>query len=232
MNSEARIKKIMEETGCSLEVAKKAEQESQGNLNAAIEMAKKKGNVLYSGGNSGLYVEENPSRKSITQYKNGILVEDKFYDFSVDNNIRLKDMLEKGTFDASLLVLEGDTAEVIYSERLDEEYKEKKPQEPSKVTASFVGEGRQIGNSSRDIPCNNIEDTLEIVHDGDTVFKVMIGSKRVTVKMHKFQTVGDFFDYMERYYDFGLVLSTNGKEIPPSHSVEEISNKLVLLSRR
>ncbi|WEL37931.1 hypothetical protein PFJ87_01g01860 [Encephalitozoon hellem] len=232
MDLDARIKKIMEEAGCSYDLAKKADQEAQGNLHAAIEMAKKKGNVLYSGGRSGLYVEESPQRKSITQYKNGILVENKFYDFSVNDNIRLKEMLEKGTFDASLLGLHGDTAEVIYTEKLEEEYKEETKAPKIDTKSAFVGEGRRIGRSNRDIPHANIEDTLEIAKDGDVLFKVMIGSKRVTVKMLRSQTIGDFFDYMERYYDFGLVLSTNGKEVPPSHSVEEIANKLVLLSRR
>ncbi|AFN83800.1 hypothetical protein EROM_091850 [Encephalitozoon romaleae SJ-2008] len=232
MNLEARIKKIMEEARCSYDAAKKADQESHGNLDVAIETAKKKGNVLYSGGKSGLYVEENPQRKSITQYKNGILVEDKFYDFSVNDNIRLKNMLEKGTFDASLLGLHGDTAEVAYTEKLEEEYKEESKAHETDPKAAFIGEGRQLGNSNRDIPHTNIEDILEIARDGDVLFKVMIGSKRVKVKMLRSQTIGDFFNYMERYYDFGLVLSSNGKEIPPSHSVEEIANKLVLLSRR
>lgn len=232
MDLEGRIKKIMEEARCSYDAAKKADRESQGNLDVAIEMAKKKGNVLYSGGKSGLYVEENPQRKSITQYKNGILVEDKFYDFSVNDNIRLKNMLEKGTFDASLLGLHGDTAEVAYTEKLEEEYKEESKAPETDPKAAFVGEGRQLGSSNRDIPHTNIEDVLEIAKDGDVLFKVMIGSKRVTVKMLRSQTIGDFFNYMERYYDFGLVLSTNGKEVPPSHSVEEIGNKLVLLSRR
>nr|AGE96333.1 hypothetical protein ECU09_1820 [Encephalitozoon cuniculi] len=232
MDSEARIKKIMEATGCSHDVARKAENESQGNLDLAIKIAGRKGNVLYSGGKSGLYVEERPSRKSITQYKNGILVEDEFYDFSVDDNIRLREMLEKKTFDASLLGLHGDTAEVIYTEKPDEEYRENSKAPEAKARPSFVGEGRRLGDSSREIPHVNIPDMLEIAKDGNVLFKVMIGSKRVTVRMLRSQTVGDFFDYIERYYDFGLVLSSNGKEIPPSHSVEEISNKLVLLSRR
>lgn len=231
MDREARVRKIVEEAGCSEDVARRAEQEAHGDLEKAVRIARKKGNVVYSGGKSGLYVEEGPAKKSITQYKNGILVEDKFYDFSVDNNIRFKAMLEERTFDASLLGLDGETAEVMYTEKLDEEYGEAAKTRPEKGP-SFVGEGRRLGDSQREIQSSEVPDMLEIAKDGDVLFKVMIGSKRVTVRMVSSQTVGDFFDFMEKYYDFGLILSSNGREVPPSHSVHEIANKLVFLSKR
>lgn len=233
MDSQTQIRKIIEETNCSFDVAKAAYKESNGDLDQAIRIARKKGNVLYSGGKSGLYVEEPAGKKHITQFRNGVLVDSKFYDFSVDDNIRLKHMLEEKTFDASLLGSNGDTAEVIYTEDLDKEYKDTSANasEPRNEVA-FVGEGKQLGGSRRELSDVGIPDVLEVVKDGDALFKVMVGNKRITVRMNKSQRVGDFFDFMERYCSVGLVLSSNDKEIPPSHEIGEIANKLVFLTKR
>ncbi|KAM0672711.1 hypothetical protein CWI42_110270 [Ordospora colligata] len=154
MGHDEQVRMIAEEVKCSYDVARNAYVEANGDIERAVQIAKKKGNVLYSGGNSGLYVEEKPSGRTITQYKNGVLVNNKFYNFSIDNNIRLKQMLSDGEFDASLLNAQGDTAEVIYQERLNEEYCEL-PKNASvtgmerKPGSSFIGEGRRLGNSKK-----------------------------------------------------------------------------------
>lgn len=233
MDTQTRIRKIIEETNCSFDVAKAADQESNGNLELAIQIARKKGNVLYSGGKSGLYVESPSSKKHITQFKNGILVDDKFYDFSVDNNIRLKQMLEKGTFDAELLGSQGDTAEVVYTEKLDEEYSSCSVRRPEPASGtSFVGEGKQLGGSSKEVLSADVPDTLEIAKDGDTLFKVMVGNRRVTVRTFGHQSIRDFLGHIEKYCGPGLVVYSNEHEVPPAHMVSEIANKLVFLTRR
>lgn len=236
MDSQARIRKIIEETNCSFDVARAADDEASGDLERAIQIAREKGNVLYSGGRSGLYVEEPPSKKHITQFKNGILIGEgaggKFYDFSVDDNIRLKHMLEEKTFDASLLGMDGETAEVAYTERLDEEYRDPRAASGDSGGDAFVGEGRRLGSGRREELDIDIPEMLEIAPDGDALFKVMVGNRRVTVRMFRDQTVRDFFDSMERYCSHGLVLSSNDKEIPPTHKISEVANKLVFLSRR
>jgi len=154
MDHDEQVRMITEEAKCSYNVAKSAYAEANGDIERAVSIAKKKGNVVYSGGSSGLYVEEKPSGKSITQYKNGVLVNNKFYDFSIDDNIRLKQMLTEGAFDASLLNAQGDTAEVIYQERLNEEYCEPRKEASAvgterKPGSSFVGEGRRLGSSKK-----------------------------------------------------------------------------------
>lgn len=232
MDTQTRIRKIMEETGCSFDVARAADEECGGSLEKAVQIARRKGNVLYSGGKSGLYVEEPSPKKHITQFKNGILVEDRFYDFSVDDNARLKHMLEEKTFDASLLGSNSDTAEVIYTERLDEEYSlSAEPSKPSHEE-SFVGEGRRLGDVRREVANTDIPEMLEIRKDGDTLFKVMVGSRRATVRMLGTQSIGEFLTFMERHCGSGLVLLSNEKEVSPRSKVSEVANKLVLLKKR
>jgi hypothetical protein len=229
MDPQTRIRKIMESTNCSYDIAQAADEEAGGDLPRATEIAKKKMNLLFAGGRSGQYMREREPRKHITQYKNGILVEDKFYDFSADNNIRLKKMLEKKTFDASILGEDGETTEVIYSEKLDEEYSA--PDASPRVRRSgFVGVGKKLGRSKcleADVP-----EEMVLAEDGDVLFRAMVGSRKATVRMRKTQTVRDFLAHMRRYCSGELRLTMDGLDISGDREAGTLANETVILSKK
>ena len=115
MEQQSRIQKIIAKTNCSYNHALEADNESKGNLDLAFEIAKKKSNELYvGGGSSGLAVESGDIKNEIVGYKNGLLVNNKFYDYSENDNMRLKKMLEKNEFDANILGVNDSRAEVVY----------------------------------------------------------------------------------------------------------------------
>lgn len=60
----------------------------------------------------------------ITSYKNGLLVNNKFYPYKDKTNLRLKKMLENNEFDANILQSNDSQAEVVYKDKEDEEYQE------------------------------------------------------------------------------------------------------------
>ncbi|EQB59776.1 hypothetical protein NAPIS_ORF02670 [Vairimorpha apis BRL 01] len=60
----------------------------------------------------------------ITSYKNGLLVNNKFYSYKDKTNLRLKKMLENNEFDANILQSNDSQAEVVYKDKEDEEYQE------------------------------------------------------------------------------------------------------------
>jgi hypothetical protein len=229
MDFQTRIRKIIESTNCSYDVAQAADEEASGDLPKAMEIARRKMNLLFAGGRSGQYMRETEPRKHVTQYKNGILVEDKFYDFSVDDNMRLKKMLEKKTFDASILGEEGETAEVIYSEKLDEEYNIP-GSSPKAKRSDFVGVGKKLGKSR----CLDIDipDTIALAEDGDAIFKVIVGNRRTTVKMQGTRPVGEFLEYMRRYCNEDLKLMMNDAEVLPDCQASVLANETAVLGKR
>lgn len=230
MDTQTRIRKIIEETNCSFDVARAANEEAGGDLDAAIIIARKKGNLLFTGGVSGTYVEEPARKKHITEFSNGVLVEDRFYDFSKDSNIELKQMLAEKTFDASILGVEGESAEVIYTDKTGEEYREPRAEKP-RAGSSFVGEGRTLGGARSTVDAD-VPDTLDIAKDGDVVFKAMVGHKHVTVRMHGTQTIHDFLEFMKRFSSSAMAASCGEREMHGDDSIGEVANKLVFLKKQ
>ncbi|EOB12822.1 hypothetical protein NBO_362g0007 [Nosema bombycis CQ1] len=196
MEEKRRIRKIMESTNCTYDQAKNADRDSKGNVEEAIQLVNKKGNEYYvGGGSSGLAVDSGPKQDVITGYSNGLLVNNKFYDYSDPNNLRLKEMLANNEFDRDILGhSEADEkVEVIYKDFTNQEYKDQKEKEIKKNYDNNKKHTLNF-NDNLEIDC---PDDLILDEPGDIIFKVMIGNKRVTVKMNKNMNVNDFYEKMK-----------------------------------
>lgn len=246
MEEKRRIRKIIERTNCTYDQALMADKACGGNIEEAVEMiskngnemisrkgnemSSKKGNELYvGGGSSGLAVDSGPRQNTIVGYRNGLLVNEKFYDYSDPNNLRLKEMLKNNEFDRELLETSStkEEAEVIYKDCTSEDYN-KKENTPKKK--SYDENKKHVLNFENDFEIN-CPDEIQL-GDGEIIFKVMIGNKRVTVKMSKNMSVEDFYSELKKYTPRNVILVKRGNPVDDKSSADNLKNSMFVLQER
>lgn len=225
MEQQSRIQKIIAKTNCSYNHALEADNESKGNLDLAYEIAKKKSNELYvGGGSSGLAVESGDIKNEIVGYKNGLLVNNKFYDYSENDNMRLKKMLEKNEFDANILGVNDSRAEVVYKNCEDEMYqnKEKKKEktwdESKKHVLNF--------DSKIEISC---PDEIIMDKDGDITFKIFVDGRRIPVVMNNNMKVADLYHELKKYTKKNIVLMKGNKKVEFSDDITSLKRNMLIM---
>ncbi|TBU03755.1 hypothetical protein CWI37_0239p0030 [Hamiltosporidium tvaerminnensis] len=217
------VRKVQEATKCTKEVAEKALLESKNDAEKAITaIKKKKGNDLYVGGyRSGLMVEGGDKKKikTITVYKNGILVEDVFYDYKKKENRDLKKMLDNREFDRNILGEDGETAEVVFNDRENEEYKVK--------VEHFTGTSHTLsGKKEKEIEC---PDSIIVDEDGDVFFKVLLSGRRIKIQISSKKTVNDFIIYMKKYTEKEYELYDSETLVERKSEISSVKNSLVTM---
>lgn len=231
MEEKRRIRKIIERTNCTYDQALKADKACGGNVEDAVEMVNKKGNELYvGGGSSGLAVDSGPKQNTIVGYKNGLLVNEKFYDYSDPNNLRLKEMLKNNEFDRDLLETSSnnDEAEVTYKDCTSEEYNKK---ETATKKKSYDENKKHVLNFEESLDINCPEE-IQLAEDGEILFKVMIGSKRVTVRMSRAMTVQDFYKEIKKYSPRNVILVKRGTPVDDKSSADDLKKNMFVLQER
>ncbi|KAF9764588.1 hypothetical protein NGRA_0435 [Nosema granulosis] len=232
MDSKKRIRKIIERTNCTYDQAVEADKACGGNVEEAISILNKKGNELYvGGGSSGLAVDSGPKKDTIVGYKNGLLVNNKFYDYSDPNNLRLKEMLKNNEFDREILEhnSENDEAEVIYKDATNETYKEETKKETPRKT--YENNKKHSLNFEEDLKID-CPDELILSEEKDVIFKVMIGNKRVTVKMSNSNSVQDFYREMKKYSQKEVILVKRGTPVDDKSVAMDLKNSMFMLYER
>ncbi|WUR03013.1 Ubx domain-containing protein [Vairimorpha necatrix] len=224
MDQQSRIRKIMSMTNCSYDQALESDKESKGNLNLAIEMAKKKSTELYVGGGSSGLAVESSKKNEIVSYKNGLLVNNKFYDYSEDDNLRLKKMLENNEFDAGVLGVHDDKAEVIFRNCENEEYQKEEEIKPrtyednKKHVLSF--------DSNLEVSC---PDEIVMDENGEVKFKFLVSGRRVSVFMNEKMKISDFYEELKKYTSKNVVLTKGDRKINPTDDVNILKRNMFIL---
>lgn len=208
------VEKIKDITKCTDEIARKALSQAT-NLNDAIYIAR---NLMtkesyVGGGSSGLAVE---NAKKIVEYADGILVEDTFYSYKDEKNLRLKSMLERKEFDAGLLGgNDNDNVSVMYVDRKNENYEKEEKKEQKKIVYPQVGESL------------NLPETM-IIEEGDIKFKILTCDKRINVTM-KSGIVKDVIKYIESQCKKKIILKSGNKILDENADVQTINRSMVVL---
>ncbi|EJW01783.1 hypothetical protein EDEG_00374 [Edhazardia aedis USNM 41457] len=226
-NFDQAINKIMSEAKCSKELAKKSYEKSGGNVLEAIKIAKdlQKNEFYVGGGSSGICVES--AKKKMIKFKNGVLIESEFFDFTKNKNNDLKEMLERNEFDANILGGNpGDKMEVIVIDRTNEMYKieDNKDIQPKPLIP-----GRKLGTLS--LAQIELPKKLIIDEEGDILFKMLGGNNKTSVKIKSDRTIGDFIRLLKNNgVKTPVFLSSNNKRLDDNMCVSKIANSLVVLN--
>ncbi|KAK6090486.1 hypothetical protein P3W45_000583 [Vairimorpha bombi] len=225
MDQKSRIRKIMAKTNCSYDQALEADTKSNGNIDQAYDLANKMSNELYvGGGSSGLAVDSRPTQNVITSYKNGLLVNGKFYDYSVNSNIRLKKMLENNEFDADVLGVDDTRAEVVFKDQEKEMYKEESEKAEEK-TKTYDASKKHVLKFGK--PLNiSCPDQIIMDEDGNIKFKILVDTQRIIVKMNNKMKIDDFYKEFKKYTDKNVVLVKGDKKIDPNDDISVLKQTL------
>lgn len=212
----SKVNKVIQATKCSKINAIEAVYTTYG-VDDAIKKARDSSYYI-GGGESGLAVQDNI--KKIVLFKDGILTEESFYSFSDRNNLRLKQMLEKGEFDADVLGGKpGDEVNVKFIDLKELNYnnEDKKLEEPTKKESNF------------EICKIECPDSLFLDENGDVCFKVFVGHKKVNVKMSKEQKIADLCNEFRKYCKKNFSLVKDNVKLDENESCEILNSCLVVL---
>ncbi|KAM0686782.1 hypothetical protein COBT_001987 [Conglomerata obtusa] len=223
----ASINKIMQTTKCTQISAIEALY-TTSSLNDAMNKAKDSSYYI-GGGSSGLAVQDNKRR--IVQYENGILIEEKFYPFSSKNNSKLKNMLERGEFEAELLGGKpGDDIAVKYMEIKNINYDELNG---GNVNEAHVKEKQpdEIKKKENTFNIKEVEFPNEIViDDGNEIkFKIFVGYKKINVKTKSTTKIHVLLGKLSNFHTEPFYLTKNNVKVDENESCDVLKNSLVVL---
>ncbi|KAF7684281.1 hypothetical protein TCON_0534 [Astathelohania contejeani] len=222
MYDEQKINEIVKRTGCTRANALEACKKYNGDMEKIIfSLSNHDSNTLYVGGKSGQCVDAGPKRKKIILYKDGMLVMDRFYNYSKPENKKLKQMLDNKEFDRSILGDDGDYAEVEVVNKEKECYENKVTED-----VSHVGQGHVLGYEGIDVLFPSM---MIVDEDGDILFKILINGKRGTVKIKSGRTISDFLKYFKKYSTREFRIFNNGQLVDERCNVDVIKSTMVVL---
>lgn len=149
--------------------------------------------------------------RTLVLYKNGILIENKFVSYATRRGEKLREMLRYHKIYADLVEENGEYVDVVITER-NEEYKAKCREVPKIVGQSIIQ--------------TKLPDEIIVDEHGD-IFKILVGGKRVTVKMNGKRKMGDLSSILKGFVGKDVALFSGYEAISDEDIVEKVKQSLV-----
>lgn len=150
-------------------------------------------------------------RRTLVLYKNGVLIGNKFVRYATRKGERLREMLRHRKIYADLVEESGEYVDVIITER-NEEYEAKCSEVPKIVGQSNIQ--------------TKLPDEIIVDEDGD-VFKILVGGRRVTVKMNGKRRMGDLSAILKGFVEGDVVLFSGCEAVSDEDVAEKVKRSLV-----
>lgn len=214
------VREIVAATGCTVSEAAEAYRAACGDAGQAI--ARLRGAA--------------PRAAKIAKYANGLLVEDRFYDYALRENRELLRMLERGEFDREVLGLDSDEAYVVMEEH-DGAYpydlhamKDGLGATSQKRVKADTQEGHRLHAASHTEDLQlSLPETVDLTRPGcETVcFRLCSGLEISTFLVPDTVLIKDILDYLFAHTGRVLRLARQGRVLDGEGSVLTIRRCMV-----